>query len=83
MANASFFIRVVPDVFKPVYVSMTAAGEAGGFMPDALNRTAEFLEKEIELRAKIKSAMVYPAVIAAVASVVVIGQNGPYSGSAP
>src|SRR5258708_1202616 len=52
---------------------MTAAGEAGGFMPDALNRTAEFLEKEIELRAKIKSAMVYPAVIAAVATIVVIG----------
>ena len=62
-----------PDIFKPVYVSMTAAGEAGGFMPDALNRTAEFLEKEIELRAKIKSAMVYPAVIACVATVVVIG----------
>jgi len=62
-----------PDVFKPVYVSMTAAGEAGGFMPDALNRTAEFLEKEIELRAKIKSAMVYPAVIGIVASVIVIG----------
>ena len=62
-----------PDVFKPVYVSMTAAGEAGGFMPEALNRTAEFLEKEIELRSKIKSAMVYPAVIGSVATVVVIG----------
>ena len=62
-----------PDVFRPVYVSMTAAGEAGGFMPEALNRTAEFLEKEIELRSKIKSAMVYPAVIACVATVVVIG----------
>lgn len=62
-----------PDIFTPVYVSMTAAGEAGGFMPEALNRVAEFLEKEIELRSKIKSAMVYPAVIGVVASVVVIG----------
>lgn len=62
-----------PDVFKPVYVSMAAAGEAGGFMPEALNRTAEFLEKEIELHAKIKSAMVYPAMIGAVATIVVIG----------
>jgi type IV pilus assembly protein PilC len=62
-----------PDVFKPVYISMTAAGEAGGFMPEALNRTAEFLEKEIELHSKIKSAMVYPAVIAVVATVVIIG----------
>jgi len=62
-----------PDVFKPVYVSMAAAGEAGGFMPEALNRTAEFLEKEIELRAKIKSALAYPLVIASVATIVVIG----------
>ena len=62
-----------PDVFKPVYVSMAAAGEAGGFMPEALNRTSEFLEKEIELRAKIKSAMAYPMVIGGVATVVVIG----------
>lgn len=66
-------LAVHPDVFKPVYVSMAAAGEAGGFMPEALNRIAEFLEKEIELKAKIKSAMIYPAVIAAVATVVIIG----------
>jgi type IV pilus assembly protein PilC len=62
-----------PEVFRPVYVSMAAAGEAGGFMPEALNRTAEFLEKEIELRAKIKSAMVYPVLIGVVATVVIIG----------
>lgn len=65
-----------PDVFPPVYVSMAAAGEAGGFMPEALNRTAEFLEKEIELKSKIKSAMAYPMVIAVVATVVVIGMMG-------
>ncbi|MFA5976411.1 MAG: type II secretion system F family protein [Elusimicrobiota bacterium] len=62
-----------PTVFKPVFVSMTAAGEAGGFMPEALNRAAEFLEKEIELRSKIKSAMVYPAFIAGVATLIIIG----------
>jgi type IV pilus assembly protein PilC len=62
-----------PEIFETFYVSMAAAGEAGGFMPDALNRIAEFLEKELELRGKIKSAMIYPIVIAAVATVVVIG----------
>ena len=62
-----------PEVFEVFYVSMAAAGEAGGFMPDALNRIAEFLEKEMELRSKIKSAMIYPMVIALVASVVVTG----------
>jgi type IV pilus assembly protein PilC len=62
-----------PEIFKVFYVSMAAAGEAGGFMPDALNRIAEFLEKEMELQSKIKSAMIYPMVIALVASVVVTG----------
>lgn len=62
-----------PEIFETFYVSMAAAGEAGGFMPEALNRIAEFLEKEMELRAKIKSALVYPIVIACVATVVVIG----------
>lgn len=62
-----------PDVFKPVYISMVAAGEAGGFMPEALNRTAEFLEKEMELKGKIKSAMIYPILIGVVASLVVTG----------
>ena len=62
-----------PDIFETFYVSMAAAGEAGGFMPEALNRIAEFLEKEMELRGKIKSAMVYPVVIACVATVVVTG----------
>ncbi len=62
-----------PVVFTPVYVSMTAAGEAGGFMPEALNRVAEFLEKDIELQSKIKSAMIYPVVIGIVATLVVTG----------
>jgi type IV pilus assembly protein PilC len=62
-----------PDLFQTFYVSMAAAGEAGGFMPDALNRIAEFLEKEMELQSKIKSAMIYPLVIGAVATVVVTG----------
>jgi type IV pilus assembly protein PilC len=62
-----------PEIFETFYVSMAAAGEAGGFMPDALNRIAEFLEKEMELQSKIKSAMIYPMVIASVATLVVIG----------
>ncbi len=61
-----------PDVFKPVFVNMVAAGEAGGFVPQALNRVAEFLEKEMELRSRVRSAMVYPIVIAVVAFTVVI-----------
>lgn len=62
-----------PDLFTPLYISMVAAGETGGFMPEALNRVADLLEKEISLNAKIRSAMIYPLCIALVAAIVLTG----------
>ncbi len=62
-----------PAIFGPLYISMVAAGESGGFMPEALNRVAEVLDNELDLKAKIKSAMIYPLTIAMVATIVVIG----------
>ncbi len=52
-----------PRSFPKIYVAMVRAGEAGGALETVLNRLAEFLEKEAKLRAKIKSAMAYPAVV--------------------
>jgi len=53
-----------PQVFSSLYVNMVRAGEAGGVLDDVLERLAVFLEKEFALRQKIKSAMVYPAILA-------------------
>ncbi len=56
-----------PSAFPPLYVNMVAAGEAGGILDTILLRLATFLEKNDKLIRKVKSAMIYPAVIGAVA----------------
>ena len=57
-------------VFNNLYISMVRAGETGGSLDSTLLRVAEMIEKEVQLRGKIKSAMTYP--IAVVALVVLI-----------
>jgi general secretion pathway protein F/type IV pilus assembly protein PilC len=43
---------------------MVRAGSEGAFLEDALKRTADFLEKQEELRGKVVGAMTYPAILA-------------------
>jgi type IV pilus assembly protein PilC len=56
-----------PTAFPQLYVNMVAAGEAGGILDTILLRLATFLEKNDKLIRKVKSAMIYPAVIGGVA----------------
>jgi len=51
------------QVFPPLMLSMIRAGEAGGFLEGALDSIAVNFEKEVNLRAKIKSAMTYPVIV--------------------
>ena len=60
-----------PRVFDRLYSSMVKAGEAGGVLDTILNRLATFREKAATIRAKIRGAMIYPAMIVVVAIVVV------------
>ena len=60
-----------PKIFNNLYCSLVQAGEAGGLLDTILNRLAKHIEKTLILKKKIKSAMVYPAVIMAVAFIVV------------
>jgi type II secretory pathway component PulF len=53
-----------PKVFSTVYVAMVRAGEAGGFLPIVLQQIADFRTREQDLKGKIKSALVYPCVLA-------------------
>jgi type IV pilus assembly protein PilC len=55
-----------PKVFTAIYVNMVRAGEAGGILDKVLKRLAFQQEKDASLRSKIRSAMVYPIVIATV-----------------
>jgi type IV pilus assembly protein PilC len=59
-----------PTVFSRLYISMVRAGEAGGILDDTLNRIASQLEAEDSLRRMIRSAMVYPLLIAVFALLV-------------
>ena len=61
-----------PDVFSKLYINMVRAGEAGGIVGEALARLAIFLEKSVELKANIRSAMVYPAILSFVGGSAVI-----------
>lgn len=57
-------------VFDKLYVSMVRAGEAGGFLAEVLTRLADFLEARQKLNQKVRSAMVYPSVVLAIAVLV-------------
>ena len=60
-----------PKAFSDLYVNMVAAGEAGGILDTILMRLATFMEKNDALMRKVKSAMVYPSVIFAVAAMAI------------
>jgi type IV pilus assembly protein PilC len=52
-----------PRVFSPLYVNMIRSAEVGGILDRVLDRLATFLEKEQEVRNKVKSAMMYPSMV--------------------
>lgn len=52
-----------PRAFEPLYVNTVKAGEAGGVLEVVLTRLAEFAEKSQRLEGRIKSAMIYPALV--------------------
>ena len=51
-----------PEVFPPIMINMTRAGETGGFLDRVLMQLADNFESEVRLRGKVKSAMTYPVV---------------------
>ncbi|MDH7602665.1 MAG: type II secretion system F family protein [Armatimonadota bacterium] len=62
-----------PNVFDRLFVGLVNAGEVGGALEESLQRLAGFLEKDVELRRKVKSAMTYPILVMCFAIAVVIG----------
>lgn len=61
-----------PDVFPRVYVAMVESGETGGFLDVVLGQIADFQAREKELRAKVVSALMYPAVLLFLALAVLV-----------
>ena len=61
-----------PETFPTVYTAMVEAGETGGFLDLVLEQIAEFQARDKELRGKVISAMIYPAVLMFLAIAVLI-----------
>lgn len=60
-----------PKVFDALFVNLVAAGEVGGILDTIMRRLADYIEKSEALKKRIKGAMTYPAVVVAIAILVV------------
>jgi type II secretory pathway component PulF len=61
-----------PKQFSDLYSSMVRSGELGGYLDAVLDRLADFLEKDADLRSRIRNAMAYPIIMICVAVVVIL-----------
>lgn len=59
-----------PKVFNKLFVSMVKAGELGGVLEVVLDRLAQFMEKAMRIKGKVKAAMFYPIAVLVVAVVI-------------
>ncbi|MDQ6980187.1 MAG: type II secretion system F family protein [Ghiorsea sp.] len=63
-------LRKFPNDFDRLTCSLVEAGEKGGILDTILLRICEYKEKSLSLKAKVKSAMVYPASILVISFIV-------------
>lgn len=66
-------MRLHSRIFDRLYVNMIKAGEAGGVLDVVLERLACFQEKSLQLRGKVRAALVYPVIVLAVAVIILAG----------
>ncbi|MBO4441012.1 type II secretion system F family protein [bacterium] len=63
--------REFPNIFDDLFCNMIAAGEESGATDQVLMRLSGFMESQVDLKNKVKSAMTYPIVLMCVAVLVV------------
>src|SRR5581483_861492 len=52
-----------PHLFDDIYISLLAAGEAGGNLDVMLDRLANHMDFQMKLKDKIRSALIYPVIV--------------------
>src|SRR5712691_1021452 len=62
-----------PKVFSRLFVAMVEAGEAAGILDQVLDRVAFQIEKETQIKRRVKGAMIYPTMVMIFATLVLIG----------
>jgi len=69
-ASYSAVLERYPKDFSPIYVHMVRAGESSGALDQILFRLAEFLEKQLALKNKVTNAILYPAIMLVVGTII-------------
>ncbi|MEK7381939.1 MAG: type II secretion system F family protein [Elusimicrobiota bacterium] len=65
-------LRKHPDAFPELYTAMIKAGELGGILDTILERLTNYMESSEALKAKVKSAMMYPAIVLSICALVTV-----------
>lgn len=64
-------VKKFPNAFNNLFISMVEAGEASGGLAEILSKVAGYFESTVKLGKKVKSAMVYPIAVIALAIILV------------
>src|SRR5215469_2239148 len=70
-ATLSASMQQYPKVFDPLYSNMVEAGETGGILDTILQRLSSYIEKNVKLKAAVKSALIYPIGVLSIAAGVI------------
>jgi type IV pilus assembly protein PilC len=70
-SNLSAAMKQYPKVFDPLYSNMVEAGETGGILDTILQRLSTYIEKNVKLKAAVKSALIYPIGVLSIAAAVI------------
>ena len=58
--------------FSPVFIGLIRAGESSGTLEDTLENLGNQLQRDYELRKKVQSAMIYPAILMFASSLIIV-----------
>jgi len=61
-----------PRCYDRLFVNMIAAGETGGVLDLILSRVADFMEKALKLKSRVRSALIYPLVVLSAAFIILL-----------
>lgn len=72
-SSLSDALRIYPETFPQLYLSMVRAGEASGALAEALEGLCKHYERVQEARSKVITAMIYPAIVLTIGLISVVG----------
>lgn len=56
-------LKMHPKIFSTLFITMVEMGEVGGILDEVLDRYAQIHDSMFRIRAKVRNAMIYPAIL--------------------